>query len=657
MTPEALAALEMGESYQPGPGGVAAAPSRGAAFVFEPHTVTVDGIELIVPRQYEVWADGVFERDLTALFADKPPIPSLNVKVEELHPQHASRLKRIVWRPTFVTAYGTRIDDASMLQRLAYLGPHEWTTRWVPVELVISRHKIEQLANFGVPVNCVSAVGLIQYLTACTEVNLGVLPSMYVGPRYGWNEFRDARGYSLPGTWIGSEQGIVTRETNPHTAALTPNGDLEAWKSFTLEWMMKHPIIRWSMGVSFAAPLLRVVNIRSFIVHHWCPTKGGKTAIARLAQSIWGHAKKFSDTLNRTEVSTIVPLARELSDLPILFNELETDSHEAFHRVIYALTEEQDRGRATKEGDGQKRGDSWRTVIRFTGESPVVGKSMADKGGQRTRVLEVEHNGISETEAKALHAWMENEAHYGHAGVEFLKTLDRIRKTPEGRDGFKMRFEQFRTRIRDTTTLPDSTVDQLAVIAYGEYLGLRWIWGLDKDVAEELVLQDTAMVVMTLTSMKDADSAATMAERVARTILSHRQAYPQQYADLTTETGQKRFKDGAQAGQPVYAIEDVTDAGRELWFNTELFDKRMTEEYKTGALTVKRALASAGAFIRQDSDRYASYRERFGRSNRYFILSMTELERLAGHERPTAMTDALTEPLEVDTAGLADYEP
>jgi len=76
-----------------------------------------------------------------------------------------------------------------------------------------------------------------------------------------------------------------------------------------------HPIAAFVLDAAFAPSLLLPLGKRSFAVHLWGASGGGKTAVLKFATSAWGDPGGLMATLNSTVVGSEF-LARSHNDLP-----------------------------------------------------------------------------------------------------------------------------------------------------------------------------------------------------------------------------------------------------------------------------------------------------------------------------------------------------
>src|SRR5690606_36006305 len=98
------------------------------------------------------------------------------------------------------------------------------------------------------------------------------------------------------------------------------SGDFAEWRKAVEPIRNGHPIARFMLSAAFAAPLLKLVNQRVFIIHAWGASRGGKTAAAKAALSVWGDPDTLITTFNATRVG-LERTAAFYSDLPLVIDE------------------------------------------------------------------------------------------------------------------------------------------------------------------------------------------------------------------------------------------------------------------------------------------------------------------------------------------------
>src|SRR5690606_30928432 len=183
--------------------------------------------------------------------------------------------------PVILTQRLKNVDTGEEKVELAFYRDREWHKVKADRTTVFNRSSIIQLANKSLPVTSENAKDLVRYLQDLERENLHTLPIRRSTSTLGWvgNNF-------LPGA-----QGDIVLDLEDGTAAIADgyreSGPLGKWVA-AMKPIRQYPIARFMLAASFAAPLLKLVGQRVFIIHAWGGTRGGKTAALKAALSVWG---------------------------------------------------------------------------------------------------------------------------------------------------------------------------------------------------------------------------------------------------------------------------------------------------------------------------------------------------------------------------------
>lgn len=505
--------------------------------------------EFQVPYGYEVWADGIYHIETTISEAGiEPDVRSTPSK------ERRKCLRIVSHKPIWIRRFGRALDTEETLIELAFYDAltQDIQTEWVNRLQLASRQQMIKLARRGVPVHEGNVAQLGYYLDHSIHLNGPKLECVLVAARSGAYELEyiDARpdgfserkqnwGWLVGNRWIGPRPTKVEADPrNMHQTALgfTTSGDETAWFDMFKQVCSYGPIARWLTYSTFAAPLLRFINQRTFIVHHWGETGGGKSALAKFAMSAWGDPALLTQSFNRTEKS-FTEMFKHIDDLPVTFDELQASSMKDHAPLIYALCQERGRGRAGRDGGLQEEIKSWRSVIRMTGEEPIIGKgSTVDLGGQANRAVQIGTPVLSSAQASGIHQWLETKS-FGWGGMRFLERLQRALEYPDGADVIKAKYEWF---VNAITARVDqqvySRVLHLAAVALAEYLANRFFFrteGADEETQEaemeaatQGALDDALAVAQTIANEETSESLADQALQIFRDhFVAHRRLW------------------------------------------------------------------------------------------------------------------------------------
>ena len=203
-------------------------------------------------------------------------------------------------------------------------------------------------------------------------------------------------------------------------AGFEQRGTLDEWKAL-MEPFREKDKFRFILAAGFAAPLLRLIRTRTFVVYNWGDSKGGKTAALKAALSAWGTPQDLMVNFNITQVA-LEHTAEFFCDLPLGVDERQlagNNNQNQLEKFIYMLSSEIGKGRGTKTG-GLQQISKWKTVALMTGEEPI--SLDTTQAGVSTRTVEI-YGGPFENQSDARRMHQSVETQCGTAGPEFVRRL------------------------------------------------------------------------------------------------------------------------------------------------------------------------------------------------------------------------------------------
>lgn len=297
-----------------------------------------------------------------------------------------------------------------------------WKYITVPREMLASAQKIIGLANQDIGVNSENAKEIVRYIGLLESKNYDELPRQNAVSHMGW--LPDGRFMPYVDDIIydggeGPEFDKVYRE-------LKPTGDEQVWMDIARSVRQGESVpARIALAAGFAAPLVKLLDALSFVVHIWGEKGCGKSVGLMLAASIWGNpdigglAKTFSGTKVSFEL-----MSAFCCNIPVMLDELQVinDNRKNFDDIIYMLCEGASKGRGSKAG-GLQLQKRWLTTIITTGETPIIQSNSG--GGAAVRTIEVNFKsrplfGDDQTARKYAGLLKKN---YGFAGKRFVQSL------------------------------------------------------------------------------------------------------------------------------------------------------------------------------------------------------------------------------------------
>ncbi|MCD7862206.1 MAG: DUF927 domain-containing protein [Lachnospiraceae bacterium] len=302
---------------------------------------------------------------------------------------------------------------------IAFKRDGEWSTAIFPRSTIFTARGITVLADLGCTVTSENAKQVVSFLSALEAENIDIITRADSTSTFGWQ----TRGRFLPGH--GKDIVLdIEPSLRGWAAAYHTCGTFDAWKDL-MRPHRERDKFRFILASSFAAPLLKIISQRIFIVYNWGGSKGGKTAALKAALSAWGDPDRLMVNFNATQVA-LERMAGFYNDLPLGVDErqLAGQKQESIEKIIYMLASGTGRARGSK-GGGLQTLNTWRTVALMTGEEPL--STDTTQTGVSTRVLEI-YGGPFEDERSASRMHQLAPLHCGWAGPEFIR---RVMETDE----------------------------------------------------------------------------------------------------------------------------------------------------------------------------------------------------------------------------------
>lgn len=521
----------------------------------------VDGLHL--PFGYQAWADGLYQsgpapKDLPAEEPSLDLVPSNQYR--------AACLERVASAALWISRAGDTVGHDP--ERWVELTAHDpratlnRRSRWVRRDVPADARKLGGLAAYGYPVHSENARELVRYLSAQEAANATTLPQVRIARRVGYVDDParpDVAGWLFGREWIGPAEVptvLAPGAAGPYETGFSARGTLDGWRSMLrLISQRGGRIARWLVWASFAAPILRLVGERTFIVMHYGASSGGKSALAKFATSGCG-APTLKLSMNRTAKSFLGPF-QHCTDLPIVFDEMQSiteDVRDQLGSIVYQITEEQQRSGMTADGTNRPLPDGFRAVVRFTGEQNLIGEGsgIADLGGQANRVLQFQATVLDPELASEVNKWVDRGEHYGHAMRRFLHGLAKVTSDPAALDTVRLIHLAAREAI-EAAIGKQPRVGSLAAVVTAQVLGHRWILDTDRAcpfTAEDLTgpdstafrwaVEDASAVVEAINA--DPAGRRSLTDQIVAFLRDHRLSAHDQYVETHVESGRERLR-------------------------------------------------------------------------------------------------------------------
>lgn len=367
-----------------------------------------ENAKLIVPRPWKLDKDGLHREGVTK--------------------EGETYTETILTSPIVIKSIDHDIDSGTQQVTIGWMSRGRAHSARVPRTTIARTRDVADLALHGCPVNSLVAPAVVEYLTASLKANEDLIPHTRTTGRLGW---QGEKGFLLGTSWVGDEDSSLIHSSDGGIAqiagAIRAEGRPEEQEKILSE-IGHFPRIMATVGAALAAPLLRPLGARGFVLSLSGETSTGKTTAMRVAGGIYGLPDESSQTsVLRSWDATRIWIERTatgLDGIPFLLDDTQRASPGVVARTLYDVPSGGGRGRASKDGSTQ-RTEASRTILISSGETPALDASTA--GGVRGRVLELWGApwGASSAETAEMVRRINASvlAHYGHAGQAWIRFL------------------------------------------------------------------------------------------------------------------------------------------------------------------------------------------------------------------------------------------
>jgi hypothetical protein len=377
------------------------------------------------------------------------------------------RWVQITYAPLVITKAYTDADGKQSVE-LAWTDRGRVVRRVVSREAVVrGRELIKTLGGDGLPVLEGDAREVERWLAVFEAENVHTIPTGYVARHLGWQP---------DGTFVSGPDGdtrveVAYEEQKGAAAAHRQKGSLEAWRAGIAQ-LESYPVPRVVLAASFAAPLLRPLNMPSFTVDISSRSTRGKTTCLQCGLSVWADPSEDARALASWR-TTLIGAEKHLNLVRGLVTALDetmtAESPEIVNNILYDLPKNEGKLR----GGGWPSGLQWQTVLLSTGERPAL--SYSTHQGAAARVLSLTQSPFGEGGGPVAVALrdciLEN---HGTAGPAFVERLIRQTSTPDGLASLRAEHEALRQQLLGTTDMSGRRAPKVAAVALAEILAHRW---------------------------------------------------------------------------------------------------------------------------------------------------------------------------------------
>jgi hypothetical protein len=405
-----------------------------------------------VPDHYDLTSQGVFEMlwKKAKSKATAQAAEAIGLEVEERDDGWYIKSTAEVAPAPVAPVRIFRDFDGNEDVELAWVHRGEVVRRFFPREVVKNgKLLVAQAGPAGFPAISYTATDIERWLFAVETVN--DLPVETVARQLGWQPdgtfvAGNGKPYRVRPVHDGMDRIILAHR---------PEGKLSEWKA-TIKGIKELPLPQMALYASFAAPLLPLLELTSFIVHFAGLSSRGKTTSAQVGMSVWANPRIDGGAMGEWK-GTRVALERRLSlanGLPVVFDETANVSHPNIIKdLIYTIPQGQEKARGTISR--MRTTLPWSTVVISTGEASLL--SGVREGGAAARVLEIEGTPFGDGGgeiAEAIRAGVEH--WYGLAGPAYVEELRKLVQKEEptiGRVDLRIRHEELTEKFKTGSNL------------------------------------------------------------------------------------------------------------------------------------------------------------------------------------------------------------
>ena len=408
-------------------------------------------IQLVIPKGYELRDDGVYG------------------------PDREGDVVRLLSQPLIIRRVLQSIETEDYLLEIQFRRRGKWCSVMKTQDVFFNRQSLLGIAKYGLAVGSKNATEVAGYLMDLHDENADLLPEALATKTLGWKETLTGKQVFLPFSETDEVFLNLSGENKDKVKGLKAAGDYQEWLDF-MDPFREDDRFRFTMAASFASPLLKICEVRNFVIYQWGSSRSGKTAQQKGAVSVWGDPNSLKISYDISPVG-LERFAELYNGVPFVLDEQEegedqTKGRRGINKIdpvqaVYKLANGTGKGRGTKDG-GTDRLARWQTVVLSSGEVHIIQESTSD--GFTNRIIELRDGSLTgqEDAARVMH----NMHTYGHAGPEFIEGL---MKTDW--EQLKERWETIRDNLMETVPgLKGTHAEEIAVVVLADYLSQRWIW-------------------------------------------------------------------------------------------------------------------------------------------------------------------------------------
>jgi putative DNA primase/helicase len=326
-------------------------------------------------------------------------------------------VQEICSTPCTITAVGRNLDTTMLLYKLLLKDPEGIEKEvWKDPTELLQKNGILQLQKEGLLFTESNTRDLADFFKTVIHKRIKTLPKEYVASKNGWKN--DFSLFVVGNRAITADgEAAVLQRDNPTAELYTQKGKLSNWVRVA-KVLLDYDSVRFKLYSACVPPLLKLLNMPSFVETQQVKSGNLKTTTGWLAASLWGDPERLQINSASTAVG-IIKTVEFCTDLPIFVD--ETSITDSIKDLVYLIANGVGRSKGNSDG-GLVMPTTWSTVLLTTGEKPILPESALT--GQQVRVVPL-REGVN----KKLRPEVVNDIqttikpNYGHIGVLFLKEL------------------------------------------------------------------------------------------------------------------------------------------------------------------------------------------------------------------------------------------
>ena len=325
--------------------------------------------------------------------------------------------------PVVITKKLRDVETGEIYSEIAYYDRYskKWFVKHFSDDVLLDKRTIGKLMKFGISFTQDDAKNLTKYFKDLPfePHNLLAIPHHNLYSRTGWTDDSFTK-FIYPNHL---DDGDVLHDPNGmFTDKFSTKGDFKKWckaikKLFTNKKVSN--AFRLIFGAAAAAPLYRVLGLRNSQFLLWCSSGKGKSAIAKIASSIYGNPEALKHTFNGT-VHSINSIPAYFIDFFIWMDEFQSAPkavRDDIRSIVYGHGEGTTRSRSRRDGSVNPT-FKFTGVRVFTAEQPILPDNT--DAGAYNRLLSISSDKLfpPDTNIADVHRFFNN--NYGHFGIQWI---------------------------------------------------------------------------------------------------------------------------------------------------------------------------------------------------------------------------------------------